>query len=237
MVRSRLSRMPGRLLALVAVAAMAAALTVSCAAPASPAPSETPPGPGDVAPASPAAAPLPGGEPYPGPDLEQGMLSDYEIFVQVEGIPGESTDAEHEDWIDAVSYSCGVALPAGSISSGARVTVTAEHEDFVVVKGLDKASPKLALDCCKAQHIPSVRVELCRASGDRETFMVYLMEDVIVSSVRTSGSVLTGEPVPVEEVSFAYGSIEWTYTEFDPVTGKAKGEVSSGWSLTQNKSK
>ena len=163
------------------------------------------------------------------------MLSDYEIFLHVEGVPGESTDAEHEDWIDAVSYSCAVALPQGSISAGARVTAAAEHEDFVVVKGLDKASPKLNLYCCSAKQVPSVRVELCRASGDRETFMVYELEDVIVSSVRTSGSVLTGEPVPVEEVSFAYGSIKWTYTEFDPVTGKAKGDVSGEWDCIQNK--
>lgn len=237
MARSRLKEMPGRLLALVAVAAMAAALTVSCAAPSSPAPSETPPGSGDVAPAGPTAAPLPGAQPYPGPDLEQGMLSNYEIFLQIEGISGESTDAEHEDWIDAVSYSCGVALPAGSTSAGStRITIRAEHEDFVVVKSLDKSSPKLALYCCQAQHIPSVRVELCRASEDRQKFMEYLMEDVIVTSVRTSGDVLSGKAMlPEEEVSFSYGKITWTYTEFDPVTGKAKGEVSSEWSCMENK--
>ena len=120
--------------------------------------------------------------------------------------------------------------------AGARVTAAAEHEDFVVVKGLDKASPKLNLYCCSAKQVPVVRVELCRASGDRETFMVYELEDVIVSSVRNSGSVLTGEPVPVEEVSFAYGSIKWTYTEFDPVTGKAKGDVSGEWNCMQLKS-
>ena len=255
MGKSGLSNLTARVLALLAVAAMAAALTVSCGGPAStepsetlpassgtpsetsptpPGPSEIPPEPSDVAPAGPTAAPLPPGEPGPGPDLEQGMLSDYKIFLQVEGLPGESTDAEHEDWIDVSSYSHGVALPAGSISSGStRTTTRAELEDFVVVKSLDKSSPKLALYCCQGQHIPSVRVELCRASGDRQKFMEYLMEDVIVTSVQTSGDALSGEAVPVEEVSFRYGKITWTYTEFDPVTGKAKGDVSSEWNCIE----
>ena len=60
-----------------------------------------------------------------------------------------------------------------------------------------------------------------------------LMEDVIVTSVQTSGDALSGEAVPVEEVSFRYGKITWTYTEFDPVTGKAKGDVSSEWNCIE----
>jgi type VI secretion system secreted protein Hcp len=164
------------------------------------------------------------------------MLSDYEIFLQVEGVPGESSDAEHEDWIDIVSYSHSISLPAGSMSvEGSRLSGGADHEDFTVVKPLDKASPKLALYCCKAQHIPSVQIELCRASGDNQKFMEYVLEDVIVSAVSVSGSASRGEDVPVEEVSFSYGKITWTYTEFDPVTGKAKGDVSSQWNVELNK--
>jgi type VI secretion system secreted protein Hcp len=57
--------------------------------------------------------------------------------------------------------------------------------------------------------------------------MAYTLENVIVASVQTSGQ-SGGDPS--EEVSFTYGSIKWTYTEFDG-TGKAKGDVEAQWNL------
>jgi type VI secretion system secreted protein Hcp len=43
------------------------------------------------------------------------------------------------------------------------------------------------------------------------------------------------EERPVEEVRFNYARIEWTYTEHDPVTGKAKGDVKTYWDVELNK--
>ena len=62
--------------------------------------------------------------------------------------------------------------------------------------------------------------------------MNYKMSDVIVSSVSLTGNAKGGEPLPKEEVHFAYGKIEWTYTEIGH-DGKKKGDVKTGWSVTQ----
>jgi len=160
----------------------------------------------------------------------------FDSFLKIDGIPGESTDDKHKDWIEIMSYSHGLSQPStGSVSSGgARSAERCDHQDFSIVKTLDKASPLLALHCCNGKHIPKITLELCRATGDKQLYMKYEFTDTIISSVRPGGSSKGGEVLPLEEVAFCYSKIEWTYTE----TGKgggAKGNVKTHWDLTTNK--
>jgi type VI secretion system secreted protein Hcp len=161
----------------------------------------------------------------------------FDAFLKIETIPGESSDSKHANWIEVLSYSHVVSqLSSGSASSGgARSSSRCDHADFSVVKTLDKASPLLNLACCNGEHIKKVDLHLSRATGDKQVYMKYEMEDVIVSSVRPGGSSKGGEPLPLEEVSFNYGKISWTYTETDHKSGKAKGDIKKFWDLTTNK--
>nr|NIS53628.1 type VI secretion system tube protein Hcp [Phycisphaerae bacterium]NIU11189.1 type VI secretion system tube protein Hcp [Phycisphaerae bacterium]NIU59045.1 Hcp1 family type VI secretion system effector [Phycisphaerae bacterium]NIW95363.1 Hcp1 family type VI secretion system effector [Phycisphaerae bacterium] len=54
-----------------------------------------------------------------------------DVFLQIEGIPGESTDEKHKDWIEILSYSHGVSQSgAGSRSSGGAATSgRCDHQD------------------------------------------------------------------------------------------------------------
>jgi len=161
----------------------------------------------------------------------------FDCFLKINGVPGESTDDKHSDWIELLSFSHGVSQPgSGSVSSGgARSAERCDHEDFSVVKAMDKASPKLALFCCNGTHIDQIKMELCRATGDKQKYMEYVLSDVIVASARPGGSAQGGEALPLEEVSFNYGKIEWKYTETDHKTGKPKGDVAANWDLVSNK--
>jgi type VI secretion system secreted protein Hcp len=161
----------------------------------------------------------------------------FDCFLKIDNLPGESTDDKHKDWIEILSYSHGLSQPgSGSVSSGGgRSAERCDHQDFSVVKVLDKASAKLALFCCNGTHIAKIKMELCRASGDKTKYMEYVLSDVIVSSYRPGGSSQGGETLPLEEVSFNYGKIEWGYTETDHATGKPKGDVKAHWDLKVNK--
>jgi len=161
----------------------------------------------------------------------------FDTFLKIGTIPGESTDDKHKDWIEILSFNWGVAQPsAGSRSSGGAASAErCDHHDFMVTKTLDKASPKLFLSCCKGEHINEVKVELCRATGDKQKYMEYKMSDVIVSGVRPGGAAHGSESLPLEEVSFNYGKIELVYTETDHKTGKPKGDVKANWDLVGNK--
>ena len=161
----------------------------------------------------------------------------YDGFLQIEGIPGESTDAAHQGWIEILSFNHAVVQPAGAAQSriGGRTGARVDVEDFVITKVVDKATPLLHLFCCQGKHIPTVKVELCEATGDKHAYMRYTMTDVIVSSVRPSG--VANEEVyarPIEEVSFNFGTIQWEYVPVDH-TGKVGAAVVAGWSLEENK--
>ena len=150
----------------------------------------------------------------------------FNCFLYVEGIRGESTDAGHQDWSDFLAYSHGVLWNP--------TTHRAEHRDFTVVKLLDNASPTLSLYCCEGRYLQEVRIELCMASGKKSKFMEYKLTDVTVSAVNqfTAGATLTARPL--EEVSFKYERIEWTYTMIDPATGNPTGSVQHFWDLATN---
>jgi type VI secretion system secreted protein Hcp len=143
----------------------------------------------------------------------------YQGFLNISGIPGESTDPSHQGWIEVLSFQWGV----GRGISAAR----SSHQDFTVMKAVDKASPKLAEACCTGQQIPSVELVLCPEGYPGHTFMNYKFTNVIVTSYGYRPAP-TGDAVPTEAISLNYGKIEWTYTT---PTGES---VYAGWDVVAN---
>lgn len=158
----------------------------------------------------------------------------FDTFIQIDSIKGESTDQKHKDWIEAFSFSHGVAQTgAGAISSaGARVSGKVDCHDFTVTKRLDKASPYLYKHCCNGKHFPKAVVELCRNTGKKEVIFKYTFEHVVVSSINVGGG--QGQEVPVETVSFQYGKIKWEYFPIDPKTGAVGGGIPAEHDVLQN---
>jgi len=161
----------------------------------------------------------------------------FDCFLKVDGVDGECTDDKHQKWIEVLSYSHGVSQPASGSSSsgGGRSAERCDHQDLSVVKTLDKTSPKLALYCCNGTHIPMIKLELCRAGGDKQKYMEYVLNDVIVSSYRPGGVSQGGETLPIEEVAFNYGKVTWNYIETDHKTGRPAGNIETNWDLVANK--
>lgn len=159
----------------------------------------------------------------------------FDAYMKIGTIRGESTDKNHEEWIQLLSYSHGLSnAVSGSASRGGGGSEGVEHAKFSIVKALDKASPKLNLACCNGEDLDTVTIELCRASGEKQVYMKYVMEaPVKVTSVCPGGSSKGGADVPLEEVSFDYGKMTWTYTELDN-KGAAKGDIEAFWDTTSN---
>lgn len=156
-----------------------------------------------------------------------------EFYLKLDGIPGESTDSKHKDWIEVVSFSHGVEQEGASRSGGGESTVGRAHfADFCVVKRLDKSSPKLALTCASGAHIATAKMELCQATKDKHPYMKYNLFDVVISAVKPSGQ-NTSNTLPLEEVTMRYSKIEWEYTPMDGA-GKVTAATKANWSLKEN---
>jgi len=161
----------------------------------------------------------------------------FDVFMKIETIPGESTDDQHKDWIELLSYSHAISQPVGGPAStaGGAAAERCEHEPFSVVKVLDRASPKLAEACCKGDHIKTIEISLNRAGGDKVEYMNYKLSQCMITGVSPGGSAQGGESLPLEEVTITYGKIEWTYTQQKRSDGTGGGKVAAGWDCTKNK--
>ena len=161
----------------------------------------------------------------------------FDTFLKVDGVPGESTDDKHKDWMELLGWSHELIQPtsATASSSGGGTTARVDHKDFRITKFLDKASPKLYEACCKGTHLKEVIIECCRSGGDKVKYMEVKMNDVVVSGVRPVASPKGEEGFPVEEVDFNYGKIYWTYTQQKRADGSGGGAVAGSWDLEANK--
>jgi len=156
------------------------------------------------------------------------------IFCKIDGIKGESTDANHKDEMELLSFSHGVSQPRSATAStaGGGTTGRCNHTDFSIVKQLDSSSPVLNAQCCSGKHIASIVITLRRADGDKSVpYMVYKLTDVVISSVSVGGG---SDSVPTESVTFNYAKIEWEYTKQARAGGAGAGKTNGVWDLSKN---
>jgi len=113
----------------------------------------------------------------------------FDAFLKIDGIPGESTDDKHKDWIEVLSFDFGMEQPSSATdsSAGGGTTERVNVEDLSVMKHLDKASPKLYEFCCNGKHIKDVTLAVCRAGGDKLKYLEVKTEQVVISSAHPSG--------------------------------------------------
>jgi type VI secretion system secreted protein Hcp len=161
----------------------------------------------------------------------------YDAFLKIDGVPGESTDDKHKDWIEILDFNFGLEQPSSATdsSAGGGTTERVNVDDFLVVKHLDKASPKIYEFCCTGKHIKDVTFELCRAGGDKLKYMEVKMENVVISKARPGGKAQGSDTLPSESISFNYAKVKWAYTQQKRGDGSGGGNVAGGWDLPANK--
>ncbi len=160
----------------------------------------------------------------------------YDAFIKIDGIPGESQDDKHKDWIEILDFEHEMSQPSSATASsaGGGTTERVDHEDIQITKHIDKASPKIYEALSKGTHIPNVLIEFCRAGGDKLKYMEIKLEQVIISYAKPGGS-KNDDAFPTEDVKFNYGKIKWTYTQQKRADGTGGGNVAGGWDLIGNK--
>lgn len=158
-----------------------------------------------------------------------------DVYLQIDGIKGESADDRHKDWIECKSVSWGVEQPRSATSStgGGHTAERCEHRDIVVTKLADLASPILLQTCAAGRTIPKAKLEFMRADaqGERVKYFEIELDNVLIGAVSPSvneGDILT------EEVGFKFSKVRWKYTQ-QRITGGIGGNTSGGWDLAANR--
>jgi type VI secretion system secreted protein Hcp len=157
-----------------------------------------------------------------------------DMFLKIDGIPGESTDASHRDEIDLLSYTWGESQPptaggAGGGGAGGRVAM----QDFHFVMRANKASPKLFLACAAGAHIRNAILTVRRPGENPVEFIKWTFTDITVASYQTASNVPTGEP-PTDQVSLRFAKIEVEYRAMRP-DGSLDAPIKAGWDVQTNR--
>ena len=157
--------------------------------------------------------------------------ADY--FLKIENVDGEATDEGHRDWINLRSFSHGITRPAtgaGTLSGSIRSRGVSILEDLVLVKEIDKSTPKLAEAVITGRVYPTAQLHVTGGTADqRTTYYIVELKNVQVSNYRISAG---GDSVPMESFSLNFGEIRVTYDETDS-TGKSQGKVEYTWKVEE----
>jgi type VI secretion system secreted protein Hcp len=132
-----------------------------------------------------------------------------DIFVLVDGIPGESLDSKHKDWIDTLAFGwAGVSNSMSASAGGGGGAGKSTLGPFCFTKNIDKASTLLVKAAAQGQHIKDVSVTFRKAGKAQLEYLKYKFEDVFVSSVQPGG---TPSLLPGEEVTLNYQRVSIEY--------------------------
>lgn len=158
-----------------------------------------------------------------------------DVYLQIDGIKGESADTTHKDWIEVKSVNWEVLQPKSATAStgGGHTAERTEHKDITLTKLADLSTPLLLQNCSSGKTIPKAKLEFLRADGQGERIKYFEieLENVLISGVAPSvqaGDILT------EHVSIKYSQVKWKYTQ-QKIGGGAGGNTSGGWNLSTNK--
>jgi type VI secretion system secreted protein Hcp len=156
----------------------------------------------------------------------------FDIFLKIDGIKGESSDAQHREEIELASFSWGASQQGSTSTGGGGGAGKANFQDLHVVMSVSQASPQLFLACAEGRHLKTA-VLTCRRGGgrDRREFLRYTLSDVLVSSYQTNGQADDG--VPMDQVSFKYAQIKVEYWP-QKADGSLGAPVTAGWDLKTN---
>ncbi len=148
------------------------------------------------------------------------------IFLEVDGIPGDSDDKNYKDAIEVATVSIGVSEPSEGDAGGTRRRGASVLSDLVVTTtGVNVASPSLWLAVNVGQVIPQVKLAILNtfSFGDKPIVEFELKNARVVDYLlhpADDGSL-------VDTVAFNYEEIKYTYISYDE-SGKGTS-TSASW--------
>ena len=90
-----------------------------------------------------------------------------DVYLQIDGIKGESMDDKHKGWIECSSVHWGIRQPKSATAStgGGHTAERAELDEITLAKTADLSSPILMQTCAAGRTIPKAKLEFMRADG------------------------------------------------------------------------
>jgi|SRR5579863_301290 len=157
------------------------------------------------------------------------MAVDY--FLDLDGIQGESQDANFKNKIQLLSWSWGASNISSVAGTGGSGSGKVDCSDFSTMCFFDKSTPKFFKSITKGTHITKGTMSCVKSGADGKPYLKVNFSEIFITGLQMSAS----SEVPSVSLSFTYNEIEIDYSVQDE-----KGNLASvgpvKFSTKQNKS-
>jgi type VI secretion system secreted protein Hcp len=155
-----------------------------------------------------------------------------DIFLKINGIDGESMDADHKNEIEVLHWQWQILqesnMHMGSGGGSGKATV----KDLSFTHYVDRSSPNLMKFCLTGKHIPESKLVVRKAGGSPLEYLKITMTDVVITNVQPAGS--SSEERVTEQVSMSFAKVKQEYTVQNQQGGSG-GAVTAGYDMKLNK--
>jgi type VI secretion system secreted protein Hcp len=157
-----------------------------------------------------------------------------DMFLRIDGIPGESTRKGHEKWIPLESAGWGVSqvVAAHHGAGGGAARGRAEFRPAVFSAWTSVATPLLFEACVSGRHAATASFEAVRTGESPAVHVRWDFEDVLITNLDMAGS--EASPTMTDSFSLDYERVRVTTFAQDPKGGVGSA-TARGWDLTAHR--
>jgi type VI secretion system secreted protein Hcp len=160
-----------------------------------------------------------------------------DVFLKLDGVLGESTDARHKGEIDILSYTHSLTGAFARSAAGTGAAGKTSCGPVTVMKYVDVSSPDLILSVATGKHIPKAVFTFRRPSANQLEYYKVTMEDVVITEIEQSESKINpSNPAAVramEKVSLIGRMFRFEYVLQAP-DGRVGATPKAGWDCVAN---
>jgi type VI secretion system secreted protein Hcp len=152
------------------------------------------------------------------------------MFMKIDDIKGESSDAKHKDAIEVLSWTWGLSQSGSAHHGGGTGTGKVSVRDVSFTKYVDRSTPVLMKYCCKGKFFDQATLYVRKAGDSPVEYIKLELSHGLISSVTNGGS--GHDERLTETISLNFKAFKLEYTP--QKGGKAEPVVPAGWDIAKN---
>lgn len=154
-----------------------------------------------------------------------------DMFLKIDGVKGESSDAKHKDEIEVLSWSWGMSQTGTMHMGSGGGAGKANVQDVSVTKYVDRATPILLKHCVSGIHIKEILLTVRKAGGKPLEYVKIKMKNALVSGLHAAG---TGSDERLtEQLTLNFAAFEMEYVP-QKADGSADASIPMKWDIAKN---
>lgn len=139
-------------------------------------------------------------------------MGEFDAFLHLEGIKGESKDKKFIECLQLESFSWGLINAGAHLGAGNTAQSKVSFQDFHFSMRGSTASPQLAHFCSTGRGIPSAVLTLRKSGGTMLEYATIKMANVLITGFQSGGST-SGNAITLDQVSLCFTKIYYDYKE------------------------